>query len=72
MIRTLRLTSLAALIFTVSAQAGAPATMRLDYFHSGNKDAEMFSFDQLVIEPLPWTGNMKQPIDENAAWQVSF
>ena len=43
--------------------AEVPDTMRVDYFHSGNHDAEMFSLDQVVIEPLPWTGNMAQPHD---------
>jgi len=46
-----------------AAQAEAPGTMRVDYVHSGNRTTEMFSLDQVVIEPLPWTGNMAQPID---------
>ena len=27
------------------AAAGAPATMRVDYFHTGNQEVEMFSLD---------------------------
>jgi hypothetical protein len=45
------------------AWSEAPGTMRVDYFHGGNNETEMFSLDQVVIEPLPWTGNMAQPID---------
>jgi hypothetical protein len=71
-----------------AAYAATPATMRVDYFHSGNHETEMFSLDQVVIEPLPWTGNMAQPIDKthrgkylfeivdpasgNIAWSRSF
>jgi len=53
----------ALLAIAAAADAGAPATMRVDYFHGGNRDTEMFSLDAVVIEPLPWTGNMAQPID---------
>ena len=41
------------LLFPAIVLAETPATMRLDYFHTGNRDMEMFSVDQVVIEPLP-------------------
>src|SRR5215469_9947545 len=47
------------------AFGSAPATMRLDYFHTGNATAEIFSLDRVVIEPLPWPGNPNRPIDES-------
>jgi len=50
----------------------APATMRVDYFHSGNQAMELFSLDQVVIEPLPWTGNMAQPIDKTLRGKYLF
>jgi hypothetical protein len=72
----------------VAAADTPPATMRVDYFHSGNHETEMFSLDQVVIEPLPWSGNMAQPHDRtkrgkylfeivdpesgNVAWSRSF
>jgi len=59
------------LLFT-HAMAGAPATMRVDYVHSGNSDTEMFSLDQVVIEPLPWTGNMAQPHDKTNRGKYLF
>jgi len=49
-----------------------PATMRVDFFHSGNIDTEMFSLDQVVIEPLPWTGNMHQPLDATLRGKYLF
>lgn len=60
------------MLFTSVAQAQTPETMRLDYFHSGNRDLEVFSVDQVVIEPLPWTGNMEQPIDNTLRGKYLF
>jgi hypothetical protein len=55
-----------------SVSAEAPATMRLDYFHTGNHDTEMFSLGEVVIEALPWTGNMHQPIDKTLRGKYLF
>jgi len=44
------------------AQA-APPTVRVDYYHSGNADSEMFSLHQVVIEPLPWPGHPNKALD---------
>ncbi len=55
-----------------SGLAESPATMRVDYFHSGNHDTEMFSLDQVVIEPLPWSGNMAQPLDKTSRGKYLF
>jgi hypothetical protein len=43
----------------------APATMRLDYYHTGGATPETFSLDRTVIEPLPWPGNPAKAIDES-------
>ena len=57
----------------VAAPAGAsPATMRVDYVHSGNHETEMFSLDQVVIEALPWSGNMAQPHDKTNRGKYLF
>lgn len=45
------------------AQAAAPATVRLDYLHSGNALAEQYAIDRVVIEPLPWPGDLTQNLD---------
>lgn len=43
----------------------APATMRLDYYHTGDADHDVFSMDRVVIEPLPWPGNPAKAIDDS-------
>jgi hypothetical protein len=48
---------------SVIAFAAPPATMRLEYFHTGNSAQELFSVDRVVIEPLPWPGNPQKAID---------
>lgn len=59
--------------FLVQASfADQPQTMRVDYYHTGNRDLEMFSLDQVVIEPLPWPGNMLQPIDSTFRGKYAF
>ena len=63
---------LVTLTLGTTANAGAPDTMRVDYFHSGNNTTEMFSLDQVVVEPLPWTGNMSQPIDKTSRGKYLF
>ena len=70
----IRITIVLALFGTVcgNVSAEAPATMRLDYFHTGNHDTEMFSLDEVVIEALPWTGNMHQPIDKTLRGKYLF
>ena len=42
----------------------APATYRLDYFHTGGQGAELFAVDRLRLEPLPWPGNPTSPADD--------
>jgi hypothetical protein len=49
-----------------------PSTMRVDFFHSGNHASELFSLDQVVIEPLPWPGNMAQPVDRTLRGKYLF
>src|SRR6266542_6653380 len=45
------------------ATLGAPQTVRLDYYHTGNSKQEVFSLDHVVVEPLPWPGDMSKTID---------
>ncbi len=59
--RTL-LSVLTALLFASAAYA-APETMRLDYYHTGDAKQEVFSVDHVVIEPLPWPGDVNKSID---------
>jgi len=52
--------------------AHAAQTMRVDYYHTGNEKEERFSLDRIVIEPLPWAGNPKQPIDRTNLGKYFF
>ena len=58
---------LAAFLLPFSAvfMLAAPATMRLDYYHTGNIRQEIFSVDRIVIEPLPWPGDPLKNIDSS-------
>ena len=60
------------LLCAAPAWSAAPGTMRVDYYHGGNHDTEIFSLDQVVIEPLAWTGNMAQPIDKTHRGKYLF
>jgi len=44
--------------------AASPATLRVDWFHSGDRASELFTLDAQVREPLPWPGNPARPIDD--------
>jgi hypothetical protein len=60
------------MLLAAQAQADAPATLRVDFYHSGNHQTEMFSLDRVVLEPLPWTGNMNHPIDKTLRGKYLF
>jgi hypothetical protein len=61
-------------LITVSATAAfaAPQTMRLDYYHTGTASQELFSVDRVVIEPLPWPGDMTKAIDDTNLGKYFF
>ena len=50
----------------------APATMRIDYYHTGTAKEEVFSLDRIVIEPLPWAGNLSKSIDNTNLGKYFF
>jgi hypothetical protein len=49
-----------------------PRTMRVDYYHTGNSETEIFSLDRVVLEPLPFSGNLGQPVDKTLRGKYSF
>ena len=62
-----------AMILAAAAVApAAPATWRVDYYHTGNDKEERFSLDRIVVEPLPWPGNPARPIDETNRGKYFF
>jgi len=46
--------------------------MRVDYYHTGNDKEERFSLDRIVIEPLPWAGNVDRPLDTTNRGKYMF
>ncbi|MDD5542942.1 MAG: IgA Peptidase M64 [Acidobacteriia bacterium] len=63
---------LAVLVFMSNNVFSAPATMRLDYYHTGNASHEVFSVDRIVIEPLPWPGNVHKTLDDTNLGKYYF
>src|ERR1041385_5371547 len=59
------------LLFAATGVAATP-TMRLDYYHTGDASQEVFSVDRIVIEPLPWPGDLKQAIDNSNLGKYFF
>ena len=59
------------LLFSVLG-AGAPRTLRVDYYHTGNAHEEWFSLDRVVLEPLEWPGNPHKAIDESQLGDYLF
>jgi len=63
---------LLALLFVSTAALAAPQTMRVDYFHTGDAKHESFSMGQVIIEPLPWPGNISKSIDNTNLGKYFF
>ena len=55
-----------------STAIAAPRTMRLDYFHTGDAKREFFSVDRVVLEPLPWPGDLAKNIDNSSLGKYLF
>jgi len=49
--------------FIVSTSNAEQSTLRVDYYHTGDAENEVFSLDQIVIEPLAWSGSADQAFD---------
>ncbi len=47
-----------------SKVATPSATLRVDYFHSGNAKTEHYALDRVVQEPLPWPGHPARAVDD--------
>ncbi|HVZ18360.1 MAG TPA: peptidase M64 N-terminal domain-containing protein, partial [Terriglobales bacterium] len=60
------------LLSTLSLFAATPRTMRLDYYHTGNDHSEMFSMGEVVLEPLPWPGNLAKSVDDTNLGKYYF
>ncbi len=50
----------------------APATWRVDYYHTGGLGSEVFSLDRVVVEPLPWPGSPSGNVDPSDSGLYRF
>ncbi len=65
--------ALAVIVFLFAANAiAATQTIRLDYYHTGDASQELFSVDRVVIEPLPWPGDLAQALDSSNLGKYFF
>lgn len=62
------LLSLAAL----ACLAAPPRTLRVDYGHTGDATSEHFGLDRVVLEPLPWPGDLAKAIDTSNLGKYCF
>ncbi|HET7112438.1 MAG TPA: M64 family metallopeptidase, partial [Pyrinomonadaceae bacterium] len=62
----------AAILLFISGASAATQTMRVDYYHTGDASSEVFSVDRIVIEPLPWPGDLKQALDTSNLGKYFF
>jgi len=60
------------LVFMSSAAFGVPQTMRVDYYHTGDVQTEIFSLDEVVLDPLPFAGDIQVPIDNTLRGKYLF
>jgi hypothetical protein len=60
------------LLLLFASSTAAVETMRLDYYHTGNASQEVFSVDRVVIEPLPWPGDLSKSLDDTNLGKYFF
>lgn len=53
----------ALLAAAAAATTAAPATIRVDYLHSGNALTEHYAIERVLVEPLPWPGDLAHNLD---------
>jgi hypothetical protein len=66
------LLALALSLLLCGVAVAAPQTMRLDYYHTGDATREVFSVDRVIIEPLPWPGDLNRNIDDSNLGKYFF
>ncbi len=49
-----------------AAGGDAPATLRLDYFHTGGRGTEVYAVDRISLEPVPWPGSLARAVDDRS------
>ena len=59
------------LLLAPPPDASVPATLRLDYVHSGSATGETYALDGLALEG-PWPGNPARAIDDSGLGKYRF
>jgi hypothetical protein len=70
-----RIAALLGIICLITVRTGFadnPQTMRLDFYHTGDSETEIFSLDRVVLEALPFSGNLHQPADTTLRGKYAF
>ncbi len=57
---------------TILCLAAPPRTLRVDYGHTGDATAERFGVDRVVLEPLPWPGDLGKAVDTSNLGKYCF
>jgi hypothetical protein len=57
---------------TLACLAAPPRTLRVDYGHTGDATSEHFGLDRVVLEPLPWPGDLTKAIDTSNLGKFCF
>jgi hypothetical protein len=68
----LRLQPLLLSLATLTCLATPPRTLRVDYGHLGDATSERFGVDRVVLEPLPWPGDLAKVIDTSNLGKYCF
>jgi hypothetical protein len=68
----LQLRSLLLSLATLACLAAPPRTLRVDYGHTGDAASEHFGVDRVVLEPLPWPGDLSKAIDTSNLGKYCF
>ncbi len=66
------LRSLLISLATILCLAAPPRTLRLDYGHTGDATGERFGVDRVVLEPLPWPGDLSKAVDTSNLGKYCF
>ena len=59
-------------LVALACLAGPPRTLRVDYGHTGDAVSERFGVDRVVLEPLPWPGDLGKAIDSSNLGKYCF
>jgi len=51
--------------FVTVQAAPQPATVRVDYLHTGNALLDQYALERVLIEPLPWPGDTNRNFDDS-------